>query len=355
MGNTTYSDNRLVADVVDLLANKLPSGWQTTTSVPTKREKAASSLVDAILKIRRPGTPATSVLIEAKARIEPSDIDSLAAALRPTPDQPVLVAAPFISRRTQERLKEKGFGYADLTGNVRLTLSQPGLFIETTGASENPEPQLRDRKSLKGAKAGRLIRALCDFRPPIGLRDLAKRAGVDAGYASRVVEFMNREALVARATRGPVMSVEWPALLKRWSQEYSPFQRQRSAMYLAPRGLSAILEKLKNTSMRFGVSGSWAAAQVAPIAPPRLLLVYVDRPAAIASELDLRPADAGANVALATPFDPVVYERTSKKNGITIVGLSQVAADLLTSPGRGPNEAESLMEWMREHEDSWRA
>jgi hypothetical protein len=311
-------------------------------------------LVDAILRIRRPGTPAGSVLIEAKARIEPKDVDSLAATLRPTPDQPVLVAAPFISPRTQERLKAKGFGYADLTGNVRLSLTDPGVFIDTTGASENPEPNLRDRKSLKGPKAGRLIRALCDFPLPIGLRDLAKRSGVDPGYASRVVDFLNREALVTRTTRGPVTSVDWPALLRRWSQEYSPFQRQRVAMYLAPRGIPSIIEKLKSTSTRFAVSGSWAAAQFAPVAPPRLLLLYVDKPAAIAGELDLRPTDAGANVALATPFDSVVYERTSKKNSITIAALSQVAADLLTSPGRGPNEAEALMEWMGEHEEAWR-
>jgi len=351
-----YPDNSLIADVIDIVAGKLPSGWQTATSAPRKRDKATPrGLIDVILKIRRPGAPAGLVLIEAKARLEPKDVDYLAAALRPTPDQPVLVAAPFISPRTQERLKAKGFGYADLTGNVRLSLSEPGLFIETTGASENPEPKLRERKSLKGPKAGRLIRALSDFRPPIGLRDLAKRAGVDPGYASRVVDFLNREALIARTTRGPVISVEWPALLRRWSQEYSPFRRQRAAMYLAPRGISAVVEKLKSTSMRFAVSGSWAAAQVAPVAPPRLLLVYVDKPAAVAAELDLRPADAGANVAIATPFDPVVYERTSKKSGITIAALSQVAADLLTSPGRGPNEAEALMEWMREHEDVWRA
>lgn len=355
MGNNSYFDNTLVAAVVEALTKKLPAGWRTTTSKPSRQNKAVSGLVDAVLKIRRPGTPAGSLLIEAKTRLEPKDVDYLAAKLRPTPSQPVLIAAPFISPRTQERLKASGFGYADLMGNVCLSLSEPGLFIETTGATENPEPNLRDRKSLKGPKAGRLVRALCDFRPPIGLRDLAKRAGVDPGYASRVVGFLNREALVERTPRGPVTSVDWSALLRRWSQEYSPFQRQRSAMYLAPRGVSSVIEKLKGLSTRFSVSGSWAAAQFAPVAPPRLLLVYVDKPATVADDLELRPTEVGANVALAIPFDPVVYERTSRKSGITIAALSQVAADLLTSPGRGPNEAEALMEWMREHEDDWRA
>jgi hypothetical protein len=143
-----------------------------------------------------------SVWVEAKARVEPKDIDSLAATLRPTKDRPVLVMAPFVSARTQERLKACGLGYADLTGNIRLSLSRPGLFIETTGASENPQPTSRDRKSLKGAKAGRLIRALCDFRLPLGLRDVAKRAGVDPGYASRIIDVLDREALIVRTPRG---------------------------------------------------------------------------------------------------------------------------------------------------------
>jgi hypothetical protein len=29
-------------------------------------------------------------------------------------------------------------------------------------------------------------------------------------------------------------------------------------------------------------------------------------------------------------------------------------ADLLTSPGRGRNEAEALIEWMRKNERAWR-
>lgn len=349
-------DNKIVADVVDVLAAKLPPGWQTAVSARERRgQTGAAAFVDVVLKIRGPGAAAGFVLVEVKTRLEPRDVDYLAATLRPTLKQPVLVAAPFISPRTQERLKAVGFGYADLTGNVRLGLSQPGLFVETTGATENPEPSPRDRKSLKGPKAGRLVRALCDFRPPIGLRELATRAGVDPGYASRVVGFLNREALVTRTGRSPITSVDWQALLRRWSQEYSPFRRGGATMYLAPRGISSVVEKLKSTRTRFAVTGSWVAAQVAPVAPPRLLLVYVDERAAVDNQLDLRSADAGANVALLTPFDAVVYERTSKRNGITSTALSQVVADLLTSPGRGPNEAEALMDWMRGNEDAWRA
>lgn len=355
MGNMAISDNRLIADILPRLASRLPLGWQAVAVKSGGKRLGVSSAIDAILKIRGPGKTTGSFLVEARARIEPKDVDYLAATLRPTLGRPVLVVAPFVSPRTQERLKASGFGYADLTGNVRLNLSRPGLFVETTGASQNPQPTSRDRRSLKGAKAGRLIRALCDFRPPLGLRDVAKRAGVDPGYASRIIDVLDREALVVRTQRGPITNVDWAGLLRRWSQEYSPFQRQRVAWYLAPRGLPSVIDKLKALSDRYAVSGSWAATQFAPVAPPRLLLLYADNPAAVAGQLELKPTEAGANVALAVPFDSVAYERTSQKRGVTVAAISQIAADLLTSPGRGPNEAEALIEWMGEHENVWRA
>ncbi|MGE0704306.1 MAG: type IV toxin-antitoxin system AbiEi family antitoxin [Vicinamibacterales bacterium] len=354
MGNIRISDNPIVAEVIEALQGRLPAGWAGSVLRPSKATTGAAA-ADAVLSVRRRGAAAGTVRVGAKSRVEPRDVDYLAAALRPTPDEPVLIAAPYLSPRTQERLRSRGFAYADLTGNVRLEMTQPGLFIETTGARENPEPSPRDRKSLKGAKAGRLVRALCDFRPPVGLRELAKRAGVDPGYASRIVDLLNREALITRTQRGPVTGVDWRGLLNRWSQEYSPFRRQGATMYLAARGIPAVTERLKQLKTRYAVTGSWAAAEVAPVAPPRLLTLYVDRPRDVEQALDLRPAEAGANVALFTPFDDVVFERTSVKKGITIAVLSQIAADLLTSPGRGPNEAEALMQWMQENENAWRA
>ncbi len=350
VGNRLLSDNTLVQAIAAQLAGKLPPGWRITSATPRSR---GSATIDAVLRIRGPGSNTTSILVETKQRLEPKDLDYMASVLRPG-REPVLVVAPFLSTRTQEGLKELGCGYADLTGNIRLSLSKPGLYVETRGADKNPEPTVRDRRSLKGAKAGRLIRALCDFRPPLGLREVAKRAVVDAGYASRIIAFLDREALLVRKPRGPITSSDWAGLLRRWSQEYSPFQRGRAKWFLAARGLAQLTDKLRTLSTRYAVSGSWAATQFAPVAPPRLLLCYTDDISHLAQALDLRPAEAGSNVVLLTPFDPVVYERASQRKGTTVAAASQIAADLLTSPGRGPNEAEALIEWMRENENAWR-
>jgi hypothetical protein len=123
---------------------------------------------------------------------------------------------------------------------------------------------------------------------------------------------------------------------------------------LAPRGLAQVTEKLKAVQTRYAISGSWAAAQFAPVASPRLLLCYTDNAAEIARDLELKPGETGASVVLVTPFDPVVFERTLKKKGVTVSTLSQVAVDLQTSPGRGPNEDEALVEWMQQNENVWR-
>ena len=350
--NTGISGNKLVRAVIDLLAGKLPRGWRIAPS--TVRPKGPSS-AGAVLRIRGPGSSSASMLLEARSRVEPRDLGFMETLLRPDRELPVLIVAPFLSPRVQANLQTRGIGYADLTGNIRLSLSKPGLYIESRGADKNPQPAARDRRSLKGAKAGRLVRALCDFRPSFGIREWAKRAGVDAGYASRIADYLDREALVVRKPRGPITGVDWSGLLHRWSQEYSPFQRGHLRWYLAARGLAPLTDKLRTLSARYAVSGSWAAAQFAPVAPPRLFLCYSDDVPHMADALDLRPSEAGSNVALITPFDPVVYERTSEKKGITVAAPSQIAVDLLTSPGRSPNEAEALMEWMQENEGAWRA
>ncbi len=339
----------ITTGVVQRITEKLPAGWQVL------RASGKDPAGDVTLTIRTPRGRRGAVVLHSKLRLEPKEVDALVVqghGLRRK--MPVLIAAPFISTRTQERLKARGLGYADLTGNIHLSLPEPGILIETTGAEQNPFPVPRERKSLKGAKAGRLIRALCDFRPPIGIREVAQRAGIDAGYASRLIDFLNREALVAREGRGPIRSADWAGLIHVWSKQYSAFERERARWYLSPRGIPRILEQIKGLPMRYAVSGSWAAAQFAPVSPSRLLLCYTDDLSEVSDMLDLRPTEAGANIALATPFDPVVYERTSQKEGIIVPAVSQIAADLLTSPGRGPNEAEALMNWMRENEDAWR-
>ena len=357
MRNTANSDNWLVSRAVDELRFRLPTSWRTEVEFESAR---SHRVFDAILKLRAPDGTCGMFIMEAKNRVEPRDVRGIAEQLGMydrLPDEgeavPVLVA-PFLSLRTRERLEERGIGYVDMTGNVRVAADRPALFVQATGAERDPRREERPARTLKGAKAGRVVRALCDFAPPVGVRELAGRAGIDPGYASRVLALLEKEDLICRERRGPITDVDWRDLIRRWTEDYSLFGSNRTASYLEPRGLGSLLRRLRDSDLRYAATGSLGAISVAPVAPARLAVLFVDDLENAAGTLGLRPAEAGANAILAEPFDPVMYERTKEHEGIPYVALSQNAADLLTSPGRGPSESEELMDWMEENEDAWR-
>jgi hypothetical protein len=358
MRNSSDSDNKLVSRAVNELDSLLPDTWRTSLRFePFGRHR----VFDALLEVCAPDGACSTLLLEAKNRVEPKDVSRIIDQLmryRQLPGErestPVLIA-PFLSARTRERLEERGAGYVDLTGNIRVALDRPALFVQSSGAERDPRREERPARTLKGAKAGRVVRALCDFTPPVGVRELAGRSGVDPGYVSRVFTLLDKEDLIRRESRGPVTYTDWQALIRRWTQDYSLFGSNRTGSYLEPRGLSSLLRTLRGSDLRYAATGSLGSASVAPVAPARLAILFVDDMEDAAERLDLRPAEAGANVVLAEPFDSVVYERNREQEGISYVALSQNAADLLTSPGRGPNEARELMDWMAKNEDAWRS
>ena len=149
--------------------------------------------------------------------------------------------------------------------------------------------------------------------------------------------------------------VDWRGLIRRWTEDYSLLGSNRTGSYIEPRGLNALLRKLRDSDFRYAVTGSLGSASVAKVAPARLAVLFVHYIEDAAERLALRPTEVGANIILAEPFDPIVYERDEERDGITYVAPSQNAADLLTSPGRGPSQAEELMEWMARNEGAWRS
>ena len=102
------------------------------------------------------------------------------------------------------------------------------------------------------------------------------------------------------------------------------------------------------------VTGGLAAAAFAPTAPPRLGVIWMRDAAAAAARLGLRAAESGANVLLIEPIDEGVFEGAVRRDGVWYAAPSQVAVDLLTSPGRGPAEGEELIGWMQANEEKWR-
>jgi hypothetical protein len=361
------------------LTSRLPSTWSVEVQ-PWERESGGSSnrpTPDATLTVRAPDGREATVPVEVEQKLDPKDVAPLVAQLHqmtgPDATERPLVVAPYLSSRTQDLLAASGISYAtggpmlygisggvphtSTSGTISFSLTDPATAIDIVGTEKNPWTAEREQplRTLRGPTAGRVVRALCDFRPPYGVQELAERSETPIGSVSRVLSLLDREALITRTPRGAITDVQWADLIRRWAQDYTFSKANIVSTYLEPRGLSALLDKLRQTGVRYAVTGSMAAALLAPVTVPRLLSIYVDNLNEAAHELQLRPAERGANVVLAEPFNPVVFDRTQEIDGVQYAAPTQVAADLLTGPGRSPAEADALLQWMTENEDAWRA
>lgn len=354
MRNRGVLSNGTGARGIEALARRLPDDWNLeTTELPPV---SGSPRPDAALEVRAPDGARATILVEVKERLSAQQAADLApklAAVARSIGASVLVIARFASPIAQQRLREAGVSYLDLTGNTRVVIDRPALFIETQGAVRDPNPPERRIRSLKGAKAARLVRALADWRPPVGVRQLALRAGTNPGYASRVLSLLEQEDVIRRD--GEVAEIKWRDLLRRWAGDYDVTKTNRAIPLLASRGLDALLERLTNHKSEYALTGSFAIPVAASVSPGRLLSVYVEHAERAAKQLDLRPAERGANVLLLEPFDSVIWERTGEEAGRKRVALSQCVVDLLTGTGREPEQAEALMDWMERNEHAWRA
>ncbi|RYF48352.1 MAG: hypothetical protein EOO38_10300, partial [Cytophagaceae bacterium] len=209
-------------------------------------------------------------------------------------------------------------------------------------------------QSLRGGAAGRVVRALVEFELPIGIRALAQAAATPLGTVSRGVSFLEREALLTRDAKKRVINVACSALLSRWAKDYELTKSNELHTFLEPRGLTSFWAKLKCLP-RYAATGSVAGPG---IAPTRIAMLYVDDPEKAARKLSLAPADSGANVWLLRPHDDVVFVRTRTRKvptgevavDVVTVSAAQAVVDLMSIRGRGPQEAEALVEQMKGNE-----
>ena len=356
---TQIKDRILLQAGVDKLQQRLPQDWRVellpveSQSQPGEHSPGPNT---SRVRLSAPDKKWSDLLVAGRSHLEPRMVRFLAdPAGAKVPQDPTLVVAPYLSRPTQMELRERGIGYVDLSGNIWLSVRKPGLYVEAIGATEEPNREDRPARTLKGQKAGGLFRVLIDRKTPPGVRALALEAGVDPGYVSRVLSLLEDEALVERTPRGTLERVDWEKLVRRWAQEMPFVKRGRLTTYLDPRGLAGLVDRLGATTTHYALTGSMAANQWAPIAGTRLLTIYTDDAAGFAGTLGLRPTETGTNVILVEPKDECVYRGSSLREGLCYVTPSQAVADLLTSPGRGPSEAEELIAWMRLNEGVWRA
>ncbi|MBN1834386.1 MAG: hypothetical protein JW820_00980 [Spirochaetales bacterium] len=348
--------------MTETLRKRLPPTWSTREWLEPRLSPRRRS--DLTLKLDAPDGTSAILVVEAKQATTTRDLANAARQLSAyllsvsrDPDTPTIgmLAAPYVSPTGRQKLRECGVGYADLTGNFWLAIEKPAVFIETQGADRNPSPVAAALRSLRGRASGAAVRALVDFKAPMGLRELSDRAKVAAPTLSRVARLLENEGLLEREPDGSIASIDWPGVLRRWVQDYSLLESNRAAEFIAPRGLDTLLVGLRQVTDEAALTGTLGLPPELRVAPPRLAIIYSRNVARLAQALDIRPVDRGANVLLLEPFDPVVFARARRSDGLVQVAFAQLFADLSTAPGRAPVEADELLRWMMRAEDAWRS
>ncbi len=359
-------ESDIMRAALDQVRSRLPDNWLVEADVPS-----ALFGPDAEVSLASPQGDEAMLLVAAKRTVVTGDLKSIVgqldeyAAARPggarrgrqraTP----MIVARYLPQTVQSWLEKQNVAYADATGNLRIALDRPALFVRDIGAIKDPwRGPGRPKGNLTGEPAARVVRALVDFQPPYSVPEIVDLASASNGATYRVIQFLEEQALLERERRGPIQSVDWRGVLDRWAQDYG-FQRTNTVTrYLSPRGMSVIMDRLARvgdeTGSRYAVTGSLATPRWESYAPARLGMIYAEDPDRIVDLLDLREVETGANVLLARPASDVVFERTELLIGVTIAAASQVAVDMMTGPGRNPSEAEALLNWMENNVDQWR-
>lgn len=355
----------LIDSALRLLASRLPPGW---TVQRVEGQGAGTGEGDALFAFHtQSGMGMGSAIVEAKRNFGPADVDRLLGGLtrrlrEAAGPRPILLVSDFLSPRTRELLAKEDISYLDLSGNIRLVMQSPPIFVEVDGANRRPSATKTQRTTgLAGARVGSVVRFLAEVVPPYGVNDIEGATGVSRGYVSRVLERLADEALIRREPRGPVEDVDWPAMLRRRGQSVDLFRANTARTFVSPNGARAVLEALPGSAVADGVvvTGSFAAVRKAPVAGPALLVMYVAPSGGVprfdrtAMELGLRPTDEAADVVLLLPSNDHVVADLWIDDGIRFVNLPQLAVDCLGGSGRMPAEGEALIDWMQANTDQW--
>ena len=127
--------------------------------------------------------------------------------------------------------------YVDATGNMRIAVDAPVIFISDRDEDRDPWRRGRPRGTLKGEPAARVARALLDYDRDWTVRELIAASGASTGAAYRALEYLEREDLVVKEDKRYRVT-DWERLLRAWSSDVS-FQTTTRVMAFRPVGPTA--------------------------------------------------------------------------------------------------------------------
>jgi Holliday junction resolvase len=258
-----------------------------------------------------------------------------------------LVAVPFMGEVGRRICDEARVCWLDLSGNAHL-FGPKGLRIQIEG-----KPNLFKRpgrpRTVFAPKSARIARWLL-MKPEYAFsqRELAKLAGLDEGFTSRIVRQLEQLQLVKRESKGSLKLTEFDGMLDAWREAYDFSKHHIIRGHIAARSSDEILRRL---ARRFGekrlehaltgLAAAWALNQFAGF---RLVVCYLGQiPSAETKQaIGFHEEERGENVWLVVPNDEGVFHGAARHNGVRCVHPVQVYLDLKSHPERAGEAAEQL-------------
>lgn len=311
------------------------------------------SRADAVAQVSI-GDQSWTLVVEEKRLGQPREVRhavlQLERALQSLPSPAYgLLLAPFISEESARICAEAGIGYADLSGNARLSFGQ--VYIEMKSA-DRPYREQRQRRSLFTPKAERILRVM--LTPPLRgwkVEELAAAAGVSLGQVSNVRKQLLDQEWAITSEKG--LWLNRPEMLAReWQKAYGKRSQKEEKLYTLLQGEEferAMRKALADAGEgEHAVLASYSAARwLAPYARQATQFFYVDEMGGeiLKKYLQLQPVPRGENVVLIHPKEDDLFAgRIEAAPNIWCTGLVQTWLDLGVAGERGVEAAEHLLQ-----------
>jgi hypothetical protein len=179
-------------------------------------------------------------------------------------------------------------------------------------------------------------------------RELARLAGLDEGFTSRIVHKLEADELVERGNQGALQVGNPDLLLDAWRETYD-FEKHRILRgHVATRsgeeGLRQLADAFTKKRVRCVATGLGAAWLLTKFAGFRLMTLFVaEEPTeALLNRVGFRPEERGANTWLVVPNDEAVFVGSEEHEGIPCVHPLQAYLDLKAQPERADEAASEL-------------
>jgi hypothetical protein len=312
-------------------------------------------LLDAELKLQVAGR-ALRLLVHTRRNSSARDLRDAVQRLEPLRDlnaeipRVPLIAAPRISIRGREFLREQGLGYWDLGESFYLQLPWAVYFIDRPPL---PVGRRKRREVFRGRTTHVLHALLLEPHRPWHLNELAARSETSSYIALQACTYLEEQLWMEREGKGPKMVRilrEPAALLDSWAEAYS-LDRYRIRRYYrwaqSPAALrESIGASLEEAGVDYSVTLAAGAALIAPFATSveRVTLIVPESAPLqeIADAAQLRPVEDGENVAFLVTRDlaPLLFRQ--RVANVWVASDVQLYLDLFAWPQRGREQARHL-------------